>query len=207
MDIKYIAQLYQWKKSLHHQKCLHLGPQDMFSSHAMHVRELNARIETVANLSRPTGFQRFVAFPACYKYEESGLEVVEPKDYFQNQKCYKFAPLHQRLLAKFKPQVSINYAIVPFDMYCPSLDGKLEKGICKKCGEYWPSQAAMMRHRKCHHKRGKTTESDSDSSAVGLDTDKNDVSEISISDNNFDTEENTEIQFTMLILESISDVI
>ena len=92
-------------------------------------------------------------------------------------------------------------------MYCPSLDGKLEKGRCKKCAEYWPSQAAMMRHRKCHHKRGKTTESDSDSSAVGLDTDKNDISEISISDNNFDTEENIEIQFTMLILESISDVI
>ena len=63
--------------------------------------------------------ERFVPFPACHKYEESGLEAVEPKDYFQNQKSYKFAPLHQRLLAKVKPQVSINYAIVPFDMYLP----------------------------------------------------------------------------------------
>ena len=88
--------------------------------------------------------ERFVLFPACHKYEESGLEAVEPKDYFQNQKGYKFAPLHQRLLAKVKPKASINYAIVPFDMYCPSFDGKLEKGICKKCGVYWPSQAAMM---------------------------------------------------------------
>ena len=151
--------------------------------------------------------ERFVPFPACHKYEESGLEAVEPKDYFQNQKSYKFAPLHQRLLAKVKPQVSINYAIVPFDMYCPSLDGKREQGICKKCGAYWPSQGAMIRHRKCHRKTTVVVESDSDFSVAGLDSDENVVNEISISDNNFDTEENIEIQFTMLILESISDVI
>ena len=151
--------------------------------------------------------ERFVSFPACHKYEESGLEAVEQKDYFQNQKSYKFAPLHQRLLAKVKPQVSINYAIVPFDMYCPSLDGKREQGICKKCGAYWPSQGAMIRHRKCHRKTTVVVESDSDSSVAGLDSDENDVSEISISDNNFDTGENIEIQFAMPILESISDVI
>ena len=80
--------------------------------------------------------ERFVPFLACHKYEESSLEAVESKDYFQNQKSYKFAPLHQRLLAKVKPQASIDYVIVPFGMYCPSLDGKLEKGICKKCGAY-----------------------------------------------------------------------
>ena len=76
--------------------------------------------------------ERFVPFPGCHKYDDSGLEAVEAKDYFQNQKIYKFFPLHQRLLEKFKPQVSINDAIVPFDMYCPSLNAKLEKGICKK---------------------------------------------------------------------------
>ena len=80
--------------------------------------------------------ERFVPFPACHKYDKSGLKAVEPKDYFQNKRSYKFTPLHQRLLVKVKPQVSINYAIVPFDIYCPSLDGKLEKGICKKCGAY-----------------------------------------------------------------------
>ena len=149
----------------------------------------------------------FVPFPACHKYEESDLEAVEPKDYFQNKKIYKFAPLNQRLLAKVKPQVSTNYAIVPFAMHCPSLDGKLEKDICKKCGAYWPSQAKMIRHRKCHHKTTVVVESDSNSSAAGLDSDDNDVSKTSISDNNFDTEENIEIQFAMRILESISDVI
>ena len=151
--------------------------------------------------------ERFVPFPACHKYEKSGLEAVEPKDYFQNQKSYKLAPLHQRLLAKVKPQLSVNYAIVPFDIYFPSLDGKIEKGLFKKCGAYWPSQVAMIRHRKCHRKTTVVVESDSDSSVAGLDSDENDASENSISDNNFDAEENIEIQFSMTILESISDVI
>ena len=64
----------------------------------------------------------------------------------------------------------------------------------------------MIRHRKCHRKTIVVVESDSDSSVVGLDSDEN-LSEISISDNNFDTEENIEMQFAMPILESISDVI
>ena len=132
---------------------------------------------------------------------------MEPKDYFQNQKSYKFALLHQRLFAKVKPQVSINYGIVPFDMYCPSLDGKLGKGICKKCGAYWSSQAAMIRHRKCHRKTTVVVESNFDSSVVGLDSDQNDFREISISDSNNDTEEKIEIHFAMPILNIISDVI
>ena len=65
----------------------------------------------------------------------------------------------------------------------------------------------MIRHRKCHHKTTVVVESDSNSSAAGLDSDDNDVSEISISDNNFDTKEIIEIQFAMPILMSISDVI
>ena len=76
--------------------------------------------------------ERFVPYPACHKYEEPGLEAVKPKDYFQNLKSYKFALLYQSPSAKVKLQVSISYAIVPFNMYCPSLDRKLEKGICKK---------------------------------------------------------------------------
>ena len=64
----------------------------------------------------------------------------------------------------------------------------------------------MMRHWKCHRKTIVVVESDSDSSVVGLDSDEN-LSEISISDNNFDTEENIEMQFAMPILESVSDVI
>ena len=132
---------------------------------------------------------------------------MEPKDYFQNQKSYKFALLYQRLFAKVKPHVFINYAIVPFDMYCLSLDGSFAKGICKKCGAYWPSQAAMIRHRKSHRKTTVVVESNFDSSVVGLDSDENDVRDVSISDSNFDAEENIEIQFAMPVLNIISGVI
>ena len=72
---------------------------------------------------------------------------------------------------------------------------------------YWPSQATMIRHQKCQRKTTVVVESDSDSSVAGLSYDENDVSKISISDNNFDTEETIEIQSAMPILESISDVI
>ena len=39
---------------------------------------------------------------------------------------------------------------MPFDLYCPSMQEKLSKGICKICNRYWPSAAAMIRHKKCH---------------------------------------------------------
>ena len=64
----------------------------------------------------------------------------------------------------------------------------------------------MIRHRKCHRKTTVVVESDSDSSVAGLYSDENEASEMSISDNYFDTEENTEIQFAITILESMSDV-
>ena len=69
----------------------------------------------------------------------------------------------------------------------------LRRACAKKCGAHWLSQAAMIRHRKCHRKTTVVLESDSDSSVGCLDSDENDVSKTSISDNNFDTEENIEI--------------
>ena len=44
------------------------------------------------------------------------------------------------------------YDEVPFDLYCPSIQEKLTKSICKLCKRYWPSAATMIRHKKCHCK-------------------------------------------------------
>ena len=41
---------------------------------------------------------------------------------------------------------------VPFDLYFPSVQGKLSKDICPVCKSYCPSAAAMLRHKKCHQK-------------------------------------------------------
>ena len=38
----------------------------------------------------------------------------------------------------------------------------LSKGICPKCGQYWPSGAAMKRHAKCHQKCANVPESKSE---------------------------------------------
>ena len=65
----------------------------------------------------------------------------------------------------------------------------------------------MIRHRKSHRKTTVVVESNFDSSVVGLDSDENDVRDVSISDNNFDAEENIEIQFAMPVLNIISGVI
>lgn len=35
---------------------------------------------------------------------------------------------------------------------------KLENGICNICDKYWPSEAAMKRHKKVHKKQKKTVE-------------------------------------------------
>ena len=50
---------------------------------------------------------------------------------------------------------------VPFDFYCPSMQGKLSKGICPVCKSYWPSAAAMLRHEKCHRKTKQVIERES----------------------------------------------
>ena len=50
------------------------------------------------------------------------------------------------------PFAGDDYDEVPFDLYCPSMQEKLKKGICSICNRYWPSAAAMIRHKKCHRK-------------------------------------------------------
>ena len=34
-------------------------------------------------------------------------------------------------------------------LYCPSMAENIERGTCH---QYWPTQAAMLRHEKGHHK-------------------------------------------------------
>ena len=96
---------------------------------------------------------RFVPFPSVYTPGISGLGPVEPAEYIKRPKEYEFAPLSKRLLLKKRPVEAAKYEIVPFDLFCPSMQGKLEPGICPECKSYWPSAAAMLRHKKCHGRK------------------------------------------------------
>ena len=65
-----------------------------------------------------------------------------------------------RVIHKQYPEAAGSYKKSPFDLYCPSIQEKLKKGICPKCGHYWPSAAAMKRHSKCHKEPGQVAESE-----------------------------------------------
>ena len=92
---------------------------------------------------------RLIPFPAIYKYAKHGMDTVEPSVYFQSpNNRLNFALLFECLSWKRYPAESAKYEVAPFDLYCPSMNCKLDKGICKTCNQYWPSEAAMLRHKK-----------------------------------------------------------
>ena len=86
---------------------------------------------------------------AVHKYRMKGIEAVEPAGYFRNPKL-PFAPLTQRILTKVQPIAAEQFLSTPFDLYYPAMEKKFQKGTFPACASYWPSQAAMLRHQKCH---------------------------------------------------------
>ena len=99
--------------------------------------------------------KRFLPPPAVYQYGPRGLEIVEPSVYFKTPKKYKFAALPQRLFANLVPKEALTgkngkNRPMPFDTYCESMQEKIDDCVCNKCGSYWPSCAAKIRHQKSH---------------------------------------------------------
>ena len=93
--------------------------------------------------------KRFIPPPAVYQYTKYGMTAVKPSECFANPSKYKFAPLARGLLLKKSPKSTDNMYF-PFDLYRPSMEGKLLKGVCSECGHYWLCQAAMKRHQVIH---------------------------------------------------------
>ena len=91
----------------------------------------------------------FAPLPAIHNYESNRPVAVEPSEYIKNQKKIEFVRPNKRLLLKKTSIAGGEYTEVPFDLYCPSMQGKLSKGICPVCKSYWPRAAAMLRHKKC----------------------------------------------------------
>ena len=127
---------------------------------ANHVRQTkyNLQIVKCRNTACCAPFQtnwmdvfpnRFIPIPAVYEYKSNG-QVAVASIYLKNPKKFEFVRLTKRLLMQKIPFAATKYDEVPFDLYCPSMQEKLSKGICKICNRYWPSAAAMIRHKKCH---------------------------------------------------------
>ena len=97
--------------------------------------------------------QRFIPFPAVYSHTVSGMKALDPDTVASNPKAHAFASLTERLVQKLVPASALHHTAVPFDFYCPSMQGKLNEGIFPKCGMYWRSKAALGRHMPCHNVR------------------------------------------------------
>ena len=92
---------------------------------------------------------RFLPTSAVMEYTIRGKCAVEPDVTTKNPKQYLFSPLQDRLIHPLIPASAEQYEIVLFDLYCPSMQTKIKKGIYLKCNSYWPSQEAIKRHMKC----------------------------------------------------------
>ena len=57
-----------------------------------------------------------------------GMTAGKPTECFANPSKFEFAPLARCLLLKKSPK-STDDMYFPFDLYCPSMEGKLLKGV------------------------------------------------------------------------------
>lgn len=89
---------------------------------------------------------RFIPPPMVFRFSRAGMVSVEPSEVFKTPKHFQFAPLLKRIILR----AEVDGAHLPFDTYCPSMVAKLDDGICPACQHYWPSAAAMKRHKVAH---------------------------------------------------------
>jgi hypothetical protein len=87
---------------------------------------------------------RFLPAPVKFVHQSSGILASE----FDDERG-RFGILSQRIMLS-RLQPTTDFKLFPFDYYCPSVRDQLAKRICKKCGLYFPSQAAVKRHAPLH---------------------------------------------------------
>lgn len=88
---------------------------------------------------------RFLPAPAVVEYGPEGQRLVAVEAYLKHPDKYQFCGLQTRLLLKT--------AVQPFDAFCPSLQDRIQGFVCPVCRHYWPSEAAMKRHKTAVHGR------------------------------------------------------
>ena len=82
--------------------------------------------------------------PSPVPVSENELSVPKPRDVKPSDKfpdLWKRMPI-QSLISK------TGYPETPYDLYCPTIQKNIDKRICKDCETYFPSAAAVKRHRR-----------------------------------------------------------
>ena len=110
---------------------------------------------------------RFLPAPYPIKQTKKGMKVPEPEE-ITNPQDASFATLSQRMtLEKLAPNSAKNPLFkneVPYDLFCPKVSNEITRRVCKTCGIYFPSAAAMKRHASSlkgrHHERNDQASTD-----------------------------------------------
>jgi len=89
---------------------------------------------------------RFLPAPLLVRITPKGPVVPETNDVRSTD---KFISLWQRLATQLKSTSTSLFAVIPYDLYCPTLQLKdIRSRICRSCSVYMPSAAAVNRHRQ-----------------------------------------------------------
>jgi hypothetical protein len=111
--------------------------------------------------------RRFLPAPYPYERGTRGLVVPEPGDIESNKA--RFGTLAQRLAYAgcSEPEAASSFTKnqmeVPYDLYNPVVKSEMFKDrVCQDCGIYFPSKAAVKRHKPAHKKvpLGRNSESE-----------------------------------------------
>ncbi|XP_055543502.1 uncharacterized protein LOC129729044 [Wyeomyia smithii] len=58
---------------------------------------------------------------------------------------------------KILPKIMLGFKTIPYDLYCPSVNGSLNERICTTCGLYFASVVMLREHKKIHKNTSTTT--------------------------------------------------
>ena len=94
---------------------------------------------------------RFLLPPIPLIQTRDGLYAPERTETEQ----FKFPSLFISLsldMEKLLPRSSKSFKILPYDLYCPSVQSSLTDRICKVCNAYFGSITMLKKHHKIHQK-------------------------------------------------------
>ena len=89
---------------------------------------------------------RFLPAPLTIVHNRSGPEVPSSSDALKSNCSFNTSLWQHIALKKLIPYN--DFPLVPYDLYCPSLQGQIKQRVCKVCSLYHPSIASLKRHLK-----------------------------------------------------------
>ena len=124
---------------------------------------------------------RFLPAPVQFR-PDPGSPTVPPVSQVKTTDLY--ADLWQRIAVTNLVPLT-DYKILPYDMYCPSVRSAVKQRVCNLCGIYFPSIAAVKRHKAgdgCEEAEYNDKEGSNDGDIFEEEEGRNDDTEVEIVD-------------------------